>query len=90
MKTYLIGYDLNSTGQNYSNLIEKIKETFDTWWHHLDSTWIVRSDLSAVEIRDTLTPYIDYNDELLVVELNGIGAWVGFNERGSDWLKDNL
>lgn len=90
MATYLIGYDLNRTGQDYKDLIDSIKTNFDTWWHHLDSTWIVITTINSVQIRDLLTPHIDSNDELLVVRLTGEGAWYGINERGSDWLIDNL
>lgn len=89
MKSYLIGYDLNKTGQDYKTLIEQIKE-LGSWWHHLDSTWIIKSDLTVVQIRDNLKDYIDDNDELLVVKLSGEAAWTGFNEKGSKWLKDNL
>lgn len=90
MKTYLIGYDLNSPGKDYAELIKAIKELSNNWWHHLDSTWIVKHDGSAVSIRDNLKKHIDLNDELLVVNLSGEGAWSGFNEKGSKWLKDNL
>lgn len=89
MNTYLIGYDLNSPGQDYQTLFDKIKEC-GTWWHHLDSTWIVKSNRSAVQLRDGLMPFVDKNDELLVVRLAGEGAWTGFNQAGSDWLKENL
>lgn len=89
MKSYLIGYDLNKKGQDYDGLISKIKE-FPNWWHHLDSTWIIKTNKTSVEVRDLLLPYIDNNDELLVVHLSGEGAWIGFNEKGSKWLKDNL
>lgn len=89
MKSYLIGYDLNKKGQDYDGLISKIKE-FPNWWHHLDSTWIIKTNKTSVEVRDLLLPYIDNNDELLVVHLSGEGAWRGFNEKGSKWLKDNL
>lgn len=90
MNTYLIGYDLNKAGQNYEDLIDKIKSTFNYWWHHLDSTWIVKTDLQAVQIRDLLMPHIDSNDELLVVYLGHEAAWVGFGDKGSQWLKENL
>lgn len=89
MKTYLIGYDLNKTGQDYETLIEQIKK-LGIWWHHLDSTWIIKSDLTAAQIRDILESYVDNNDELLVAKLSGEAAWKGFNEKGSKWLKDNL
>lgn len=65
-------------------------KAFGTWWHHLDSTWIIKTDWTAVQIRNDLAQHIDKNDELLVVLLSGEGAWQGFNQSGSDWLKKNL
>ena len=89
MKTYIIGYDLNRPGQDYADLITAIK-SYGNWWHHLDSTWIIQTNESASQVRDKLIPYLDANDELLVVGSSGEGAWTGFNEKGSKWLKDNL
>ena len=90
MNTHLIGYDLNKDGKNYKDLIATIEATFGTWWHHLDSTFIVKSDMTCIQIRDLLGKHIDGNDELLVVQLSGVGAWKGFNQQGSDWLTNNL
>jgi hypothetical protein len=90
MATYLIGYDLNKPSKDYSDLIEAIKVLSDTWWHHLDSTWLIKHEGTAVTIRDALKSHLDSNDELLVVKLSGEGAWTGFNDNGSKWLKDNL
>lgn len=88
-KSYLIGYDLNKSGQDYTTLIEAIKK-LGTWWHCLDSTFIVKSSSSAALIRDHLKQFIDSNDELLVVYLTGEVAWTGFSKECSDWLKNNL
>lgn len=88
-RSYLIGYDLNKSGQDYTTLIEEIKK-LGTWWHCLDSTFIVKSSSNAVLIRDHLRKQIDSNDELLVVCLTGEGAWTGLNKECSDWLKNNL
>lgn len=89
MNNYLIGYDLNKEGQDYDTLIEQIKN-LGSWWHCLDSTWIIRTNTSAKDIRDHLNNYIDDNDELLVVCLTGEGAWAGFSDKCSKWLIDNL
>lgn len=88
-KSYLIGYDLNKSGQDYTTLIEEIKR-LGIWWHCLDSTFIVKSSSPATLIRDHLKKFIDSNDELLVVRLSGEGAWTGFSKECSDWLKNNL
>ena len=48
MGTLLIGYDLDKPDQDYSDLIAAIKK-LGAWWHHLDSTWLVKSDLTPKE-----------------------------------------
>ena len=90
MKTYLIGYDLNKPEADYPKLIEKIKDITNGWWHHLDSTWIIKSNRTSDSILNELETVIDNDDELLVVRLNGEGSWVGFSKKGSDWLEDSL
>lgn len=91
MATYLIGYDLNSPQEagEYTKLEDAIK-SFGTWWHHLDSTWLVVTSMTAKEIRDKLQPHIKGGDELLVAKASGEAAWAGFSDRGSSWLKENL
>jgi hypothetical protein len=61
MKTYLIGYDLMKQGQDYDVLIEEIKK-IGNWWHCLDSTWIIKTNLDSEQIRNRLIPKIDNND----------------------------
>ncbi len=90
MKTLLVGYDLNQPDQDYADLIEKLK-SFGTWWHHLDSTWLIRAELTAKEMRDILKPLIGSSDEVLVIEVTGCSAaWMGFNQKASDWIKEHL
>jgi hypothetical protein len=91
MKSYLIGYDLNKPGQDYTDLINAIKKLASGSWHCLDSTWIIKSDSAAVAIRDTLKPHLDSSDELLVMNVTGVErAWVGFDKECSDWLSNNV
>jgi hypothetical protein len=71
------------------SLFEGIKNCGSTWWHHLDSTWLVTTDKSAKDVRDTLSDLVDKSDELLVIDVSARPrAWQGFNERGSRWLKE--
>lgn len=53
MDTLMVGYDLNVSGQRYDELIEKLKG-FVRSWHCLDSTWLIKTNLSATEVRDEL------------------------------------
>jgi len=89
MNTYLIGYDLKTKGQNYNCLYDKIKNNY-SYWHCLDSTFLVKTNQTSVQIRDFLKPCLDSNDSLLVVTLSGEAAWAGFSDDCGQWLKKNL
>ena len=89
MTSYIVSYDLKAPGKDYATLIEYLK-SHTNWWHNLGSTWVVVTDLSAVELRDGIKSHTDSNDKVLVVQSAGIGAWFSFAESGSNWLKKNL
>jgi len=89
MKTYIISYDLLKPGQDYSDLIQAIKDISGYWAKPLESFWIIKSDLSAVEIRDYLKGYMDQNDKVFVSTVGS--TWAGWNlgQKVYDWLKEN-
>jgi hypothetical protein len=90
MATLLVGYDLNAPGQSYDKLYDALKST-RTWWHNLDSTWLIVTNETPVELRNRLARHLDPNDELLVIDITGdAAAWRGFSEKSSKWLKETL
>lgn len=90
MATLLVGYDLHKPRANYEGLEAKLKG-LGAWWHHLDSTWLVKTELTPVQLRDELKPLIEEADQLLVIDVSGKpAAWYGFAERGSQWIKQQL
>lgn len=90
MATYVIGYDIHPTkGETYDELIEAIK-AYGTWWHHLDSTWLVVTNDSAKDIADNLYRHMKADDQLIIIKTCGVGAWRGFNESGRNWLMEHV
>ena len=89
MASVLITYDLITPGKKYTDLHDSIK-TLGSWWHCVDSTWIIKSDFSLVQIRDELKKHVDSNDKLVVLALSGAGAWIGLDKNCSEWLATNL
>ena len=82
----LITYDLNKPGQNYSNLYEEIKKA-GTWWHHLDSTWIISTDQAPSEWQKRLQTHMDDNDSLLIIEVcKKFRGWLP--EKAWKWLRE--
>ena len=81
----LISYDLNKPGKNYAGLYKEIKKA-GTWWHHLDSTWIIDTNLSPNDWQRRLQKHLDNNDNLLVVEIcNNHQGWLP--EKAWEWLE---
>jgi hypothetical protein len=90
MGVFMVGYDLNSPGQKYADLGDEIKK-LGAWWHHLDSTWLVTSQLIAGDIRTRLKQHLDDGDELLVIDITGANwATAGFSKPATDWLYSSV
>jgi hypothetical protein len=89
MPAQLITYDLVSPGRDYSKLHDAIKN-LGSWWHCIESTWIVDTLASTSSIRDTLTAHIDGNDKLLVVQLQGNWASMHLSDDCNRWMKEHV
>lgn len=89
MSTYVISYDLAKPGRNYEELYDEIK-SLGAWWHHLQSTWLVSTALTASQIRDHLKAKIDPNDKLLVLETGRSWASFGLSDSANDWLRKHI
>ena len=76
MTAFNITYDLTQPGRNYEGLFEAIKST-GKYWHYLDSTWIVLTQETAIQLWNRLAKKIDRNDSVLVIEVrNNVSGWM--------------
>ena len=91
MATILIAYDIHpSTGDAYERITDAIR-SLGEWWHHLETTWLVKTDHTPTQIRDFLKKYVGSDDQLLIVEVSlDAAAWFGVNDIGSRWLEASL
>lgn len=89
MASYSINYDLRQPGRDYKKLHAAI-ESYGTYYHFLDSAWMIRTTSTAAQIRDHLKQFMDANDALVVMKLTGEAAWFGIPNDGSVWIKDQL
>ena len=92
LATVLIACDVHPPkGEAYDALTTAIQTLGTSWWHHLETVWIVRCACTLDEIRDRLKSHIRMDDQLLVIDISSDAAgWVGVNEIGSKWLTDNI
>lgn len=89
MTAYIITYDLKQEGQNYDCITKKLK-SYGTHWHTQRSVWVIITDQSAIQIRDSLLQCLDSNDKLFVAELSGQAAWYGYSEKTGNWIQKHL
>lgn len=90
MPAQLISYDLTRPGRDYPELFAAIKAVGSTWWHCLESVWIVKTSLTSVQIRDRLQTHVDANDKVLVADLSGNWGTLGLDKNCNEWLRENL
>jgi hypothetical protein len=89
MKTMLISYDLKSpeTSERYATLITAIK-ALGSWAKPHYSLWLVKTDLTTVNVRDRLTPHLAQNDTILVIDVTSrAAAWSRLPTDVSRWIQ---
>ena len=67
---YMITYDLRQHTQNYNEVIQAIKDaSTGVWCSYWKSSFLIKSNLSVQQISNRITPHLDSNDTLLVIEV---------------------
>jgi hypothetical protein len=72
-KLFWISYDLDKPGQNYLQLIARLRQLGAI--EHMRSDWLLVSTAGSEAIRNDLQRYLDSNDRILVAALSGDAAW---------------
>ena len=85
---YIVSYDLNKTGQDYNGLYEELKKS-PSWWHYLDSTWLIYTSESADQVWQRISKHFDQNDRALILKAQpGLSNRAGWLEQKAwDWIR---
>lgn len=84
-KIYMINYDLNRPGQDYTSLINEIKRSPD-WAKYLKSGWLVATTETPAQIYKRLEMWIDGGDEILITEFTS-NYFGRLNSEIWNWIK---
>ncbi|HIF9218110.1 TPA: hypothetical protein ACX6QF_003657 [Photobacterium damselae] len=89
MALYSISYDLNNPGQKYENIYSVIR-SFGGYNHIMESTWLVSTSLSASQVFDKFTSYLDNNDKMFIskVNVNEYQGWL--DEDTWKWIREHV
>lgn len=87
MSVYLVTYDLNKSGQNYSGLYEEIKKY--SWAKLSESSYAIETNKSVETICTELRGCMDSNDTVYVISLTE--PWTGYGPKDvNEWLQSRL
>lgn len=87
---YMITYDLNSQGQQYDKVIQAIKDaSTGVWCSYWKSSYLIKSNLTVQQVSDRITPHLDSNDRLLVIEVKqNYQGWL--TEQQWKYIRENI
>lgn len=84
-----ISYDLNSPGQDYEKVIEKIK-SLGSWAKVQKSLWFVSSILTAEQAAKSVWQVMDRNDSVIVVDSkNNDAHWYNLSDEVSKHMQNH-
>ena len=90
MNTYIVSYDLQRPGKDYSTMIEHLK-SYPGWAKPLESVWLIKSSLDISNLRNQIAVKIDQNDKLIVVDVTKKpAAWINLDKEVVDWINKDL
>lgn len=85
---YIVTYDLQQPANQYKLLFDELQRS-QTWWHYLNSTWIVVRYETLAELGSKLRSLIYQDDRLLIQPAKGPSdGWLPGD--AWEWLQRNL
>lgn len=89
MAAYMITYDLNKSGKDYEGVIEAIKESSTAYCRYWKSSWLIKSNLTPDQITAKITPHLDGDDRMIVIEVkNNYQGWM--SEEQWKFIRENI
>lgn len=83
----LITYDLKQPNRDYESLYEAIKKCSLNWWHYLESTWLIYTNISPDDCVKRLRQTMDDDDFLLVVDITNQKHQGWLPSKAWEWIK---
>lgn len=85
----LITYNKIDPSIPFESFQQAIQNSSVSWWHHLNDTWIIRTNYSINQVYNIISPNISTNDRLMIVEIkSNYQGWL--NQDAWNWLKNEF
>jgi len=84
---YIVTYDLRTPKRDYEGLYEQLKNS-SSWWHYLESSWLIDTTESAEDIFNRLRAHIDNNDFILIIRV-GKDRHGWLPKKAWEWIQEH-
>jgi hypothetical protein len=85
-KIYSISYDFSQPVTDQHLAFFDTLKSFPAWWHYLQGTWLVFTDLTAREIMARLQPFANEDLNLLIAEVGqDVTGWLP--KKAWEWIE---
>jgi len=81
---FVVSYDL-IRNKDYQRIIDELERLGAA--KMLLSQWLLDASNTAQEVKDHLTPFVDDDDRLVVIEFSKRPAFTRMFTTGADWIK---
>lgn len=88
MHTLIIVFEMGLPALHQERLVQKIR-SYPSWARVATNTYLIKSNLNPVQVRDELKPFLQNNDKLFVGLCPVPSAWHGQPEDVSKWILEN-
>lgn len=89
MNTYIVTFEVSAT--QLEGIKAKIKSSFSYYCPINISTIAVRTEKTAKEVRELITPFFPAGSRIFVIRSGTEAAWLNsYGQTNSDWLKKYL
>ena len=87
MSVFLVTYDLNKPGQNYDELLKKIKSY--SWARLSESSYAICTNSSLQQVYSDVRSCLDKSDHIYMITLKK--PYTGFGpQKVNEWLSESL
>jgi hypothetical protein len=83
---HIVSYDLKVPGRDYAKLYEVLKSGH-SWWHYLESTWIISSNKDIETWSERIRSVLDVNDRFIIVDITrqSYNGWLP--DKAWEWIR---
>lgn len=61
-----------------------------SWCHLLESCWLIRTNQTALQVRDAVKQLVDSNDRVATFDVTGVSWATTWTDDRTTWLHNNM